>query len=103
MRAALALVLIFLAGCSTVSVRAPTCDPPPIPPELLRSCPPAIMPAGNTPEEVIENVIANVTGPWRECVRLHDQTVAVVKYRDTICPKIQADNVKPRPWYQWWD
>jgi hypothetical protein len=41
--------------------------------------------------------------PWGRCLRSHDRLIEVVKYRDSVCAKILADNVKPKPWYQFWD
>ena len=96
------IIAALLTGCTTMSVRAPVCEPPPLPPELTKPCPPAIMPTGPSIAEFYENTIANVTGPWRECARMHDQTIAVVQYRDSICAKIKADNAQPRAWYEFW-
>jgi hypothetical protein len=82
-----------LAGCGgAVTVRAPICEPPPIPVRLMEPCEePAPLKLG-TLDEMYRQALED-TGPWGRCVRNHDKLVEVIKYRDSICEKFKADNV----------
>jgi hypothetical protein len=43
----------------------------------------------------------NPGGLWATCIRLHDQLIALVKYRDQVCPAIQNQNPSAdKPWWK---
>ncbi len=102
MRAALFASLLALAGCTSVSVREPICEPPPVPAELLLPC--------EEPEQLTDAHFVGLyqqalrdIGPWGRCIRKDDKLIEIVKYRDAVCAKIKADNAKPKPaWYEFW-
>lgn len=54
---------------------------------------------GTSLRELYLQMLRDLT-PWGECARNHSQLIAVVKYRDSVCEKIKADNAKPKPWWQ---
>lgn len=69
-------------------MRAPVCDPPPIPPKLLESC--------KEPEQLLDGTFQTLylqmirdMGPWGECIRNHEKLVEVVRYRDAVCDKLK--------------
>lgn len=99
--ALLVLVAVALAaGCTSVSVKQPDCDPPPIPAALLVPCEDAIIPTEASFAALYTNAIENAVGPWGRCVRKDDKLIEVVKYRDAFCAKLKADAAKPKPWWQ---
>jgi hypothetical protein len=100
MRAAALLLLTLLAGCSSLTVRAPICEPPPIPAELLIPCEEPIPPNEAGFASIYESYVRNVVGPWARCIRKDDQLIAIVKYRDATCAKIKADNAQPKRWWE---
>lgn len=96
------LPLLTLFGCTNLAVREPICEPPPIPAALMQPCAlPEPLPDGKMATLYLQ--LLRDTDPWGQCLRSHDRLIEVVKYRDSVCAKIKADNAKPKPWYQWWD
>lgn len=91
---------VLLASCSSVQVRAPICEPPPIPARLMEPCEePAPLKRG-TLEELYVQMLEDA-GPWGRCVRNHDRLIEVIKYRDSICAKFKADNVTKSVGWRW--
>jgi hypothetical protein len=98
------LILLLLAGCTSVSVKQADCDPPPIPAALLLPCEDAIIPVDASFAAIYSNAIENAVGPWGRCVRKDDKLIEVVKYRDAFCAKLKADAAaKSKPWWQFWE
>ena len=93
----------LLTACSTFAVRSPVCEPPPIPVENLQPCPDPELPTEATFGSLYLNSLKN-TGPWGQCMRMHQQLIALVKYRDSICPAILAQNQSQsnKSWWQFW-
>ena len=93
----------LMQACGSLTVREPICEPPPIPSSLMEQCQtPSPLPDGKL-ATLYQQYLADVTGPWSDCVRLHDQLIAVVKYRDQVCQHIQSLNQSPpKPWWKFW-
>jgi len=88
-------------GCTSVTVREPICEPPPIPAELLAPCEEPMVPDERGFAAIYESYVRNVVGPWARCIRKDDKLVELIKYRDAICIKIKEDNAKAaKPWWQ---
>lgn len=95
------MLAFLLAGCTSLSVKAPDLDLPPIPDELTARCEEPILPQGPTFADMYTNAIQNAVGPWRRCVSKDDALIAVVKYRDSVLAKWKAENSKQaKPWWQ---
>lgn len=97
--------MLALSSCSLLTTRAPICEPPPIPTSNLQPCPlPEPIPDGKLKtlaEALLED--RNPKGPWAECIRNHDQLIALVRYRDSICQHIADINKQPaKSWYEFW-
>lgn len=93
----------LLTCCSTLTVRAPPCDPPPIPAVLLQACPlPQPLSDGELKTLYLQMLRDN--GPWGECIRRHDSLIAVVQYRDAWCAKAAQDATAAanRAWWKFW-
>lgn len=94
-------LLCLLAGCTSVTVREPVCEPPPIPAELLVPCEEPAVPDERGFGAIYESYVRNVVGPWARCIRKTDRLIEIVKYRDSVCAKIKADNAaKEKQWWQ---
>lgn len=103
MKTLLLILALALTGCTSLTVRQPICDPPPIPPALLEPCEePAPIPDGRM-ATIYQQQLADL-GPWGRCIRKDDKLIEVVKYRDAVCQqikdKIAADAAKP--WWKFW-
>ena len=77
----------------------------PIPESLMQPCPlPDPLPDGKLStlyQQALQD--ASPSGPWALCIRNHDQLIAVVKYRDSICAHIAEMNKQPpAQWWQFW-
>src|SRR5437762_3390590 len=83
--------LCLLTACSSLEVRSPPCEAPPIPAALLVPCPDPELPVEGTFSALYLNSLKN-TGPWGECMRRQDKLVELVKYQATVCPHIQSLN-----------
>jgi hypothetical protein len=82
-------------------VRAPVLEIPPLPPELLTPCPlPEPIPDGSLQTLYLQ--IYRDAERWGACLRLHDQLIAVVRYRDEAMRAIQSQLSSPKPWWQLW-
>lgn len=100
-----AVLLAFslaLAGCTNLTVREPVCDPPPIPLKLLEPCEEPMVPDERGFAAIYDSYVRNVVGPWARCIRKDDQLIALIKYRDSVCAKIKADNTaaQDKPWWR---
>ncbi len=94
--------LCLTAACSSFEVRSPPYTPPSIPAEYLLPCPDPELPDQTTFSALYLNYLKN-TGPWGACVRLHDQLVALVKYREQVLQSIQNQNQSPpKRWFEFW-
>lgn len=97
----LCLTLIpFAAGCTSLTVREPICEPPPIPAELLAPCEEPMVPDQPGFAQIYDSYVRNVVGPWARCIRKDDKLIELIKYRDSVCAKIKADNQQPKPWWK---
>ena len=92
--------LFLLMGCSSLTVKEPVCEPPPIPASLLQACPlPEPIKDGRL-ETLYLQAIAD-TGPWGECLRRQQSLVELVKYRDQVCVQFRNQNPPANNWWQW--
>jgi hypothetical protein len=96
-------IIALLAGCTSLTVREPVCDPPPIPAALLEPCEEPTPLTDGRFATIYQQALADL-GPWGRCIRKDDALIAVVKYRDETCKRIQ-EKIKAeaeRPWYKFW-
>lgn len=94
------LVSFLLTGCSSLTVKEPVCEPPPIPASLLQPCPlPEPIRDGRL-ETLYLQALAD-TGPWGECLRRQQALAEVVKYRDQTCARFRSQNPPPSEWWHW--
>ena len=92
--------LFLLMGCSSLTVKEPVCEPPPIPASLLQACPlPEPLKDGKL-ETLYLQMLAD-TGPWGECLRRQQSLVELVKYRDQVCAQFRNQNLSAKEWWQW--
>lgn len=99
---AILLALPLTTACTSLSVRSPVCEPPPIPAELLQPCPDPVLPTNGTFSEIYLLHMRN-TGPWGQCIQMQAQLVATVKYQAQVCPHIRSLNQsEDKAWYQFW-
>lgn len=94
------LVVLLLAGCApAVTVRAPVCEPPPIPPAALAPCPmPTPIPDGKLETLYLQSLID--TAQWGECIRKFNNLRALIASRDKICAEVTEEVMKPKSWWQ---
>lgn len=88
-------------ACSFLTLRAPACDPPPIPSSLLLSCPNLHPLQDGKLATLYQQMLADAD-LYRECLRRHDQLVAVVKYRDQVCERIRSQSQSTKAWWEFW-
>jgi hypothetical protein len=97
------VVVLAVAGCTSLTVREPICDPPDIPAELLQPCEEPMPLTDGRFATVYQQMLADL-GPWGRCVRKDDKLIEVVKYRDAVCQRVK-DKIKAdaeKPWYKFW-
>lgn len=100
---AMCSAILALTSCaSSMTVRV-QCEPPPLPTTVLQPCPLPEQLADSKMQTVTEALLddRNPGGLWATCIRLHDQLIALVKYRDQVCPAIQNQNPSAdKPWWK---
>lgn len=94
------LVVLLLAGCApSVTVRAPICEPPPLPPMAYAVCPPPQpIPDGSLQTLYLNSYIDAATiGCWAERNRNLKEQIA---YRDAKVKECQQQATQPKSWWQ---
>jgi hypothetical protein len=76
------------------------CEPPPIPAKLLEPCQDPEPLQSGTMAELYQQMLRDL-GPWGRCIRIHDQLVEVVKYRDAVCAKFTKDAQQQQQGFKW--
>lgn len=94
------IIVLLLAGCApAVTVRAPICEPPPLPPSAVAPCPmPAPIADGKLETLYLQSLVD--TAQWGECIRKFNNLVALMAYRDKVCAQIKEEVTKPKAWWQ---
>lgn len=90
----------LLPACSSLTVRAPACFPPPIPTHLMAPCP-DLPPVTDGKLATLYQQMLEDAALYRMCQRLHDQMVAVVRYRDKVCDDLNRSQ-SSKPWWKFW-
>jgi hypothetical protein len=99
------LVILFaswaLTACSSLTVRAPTCEPPPLPVGQPTDC--ADLEAITDPSfgALYQQSIRDAA-QYQECRNNLRNYVVLVKYRDSVCPHIQSQLQSTKSWYEFW-
>lgn len=90
-------------ACATYAVRSPECVPPPLPEKVLQPCPEPELPAEGTFSALYLNSLRN-TGPWGQCMRLHDQMVTVYRYQQQVVAQcvdtLNRSRSESKPWWK---
>ena len=104
MKAAVLALSILLCGCTTLVVKPPPFEMPPIPPELLQPCEEWELPKDGSFAAVYESYVANATGPGARCIRKDDKLIEVLKYRAEVEQKLKEyfEREANKPWWQLW-
>lgn len=95
----------MMQACASYNLRAPTCEPPPLPPSLPQDCPD--LEALNDPSfgALYQQSIRDAV-QYQECRNNLRNLAALVKYRDSVCPHIQNQLQSNKRWYNpttWFD
>ena len=90
-----------LTACSSLTVRAPICEPPPLPP-VPADCPDLEVITDPSFGALYQQSIRDAV-QYQECRNNLRQYATLVKYRDQVCPHVQSLNQSPpKAWYEFW-
>lgn len=95
-----AIVALLLVGCApAVTVRAPICEPPPLPPSALVPCPPPQPLADGKMETLYLNSYIDTAtiGCWADRMRNLKEQIA---FRDAKVKECQEQAAKPLEWWR---
>jgi hypothetical protein len=95
------LLAVALTGCSTVTVRAPPCEPPPLPPAVSADCP-DLPPITDPSFSALFQQSLRDAVQYSKCRNDLRNYAALMAYRDSVCPKIQKQVQEDRPWWRLW-
>ena len=87
------------AACSSLTVKPPYCEPPPLPMSSVSACPiPEDLPDGAMGTLYLAH-LQNLQ-LWKECIRKFNHLVELVRYRDQVCKDLQ--NRLENESKKWW-
>lgn len=95
------LFVLLLAGCQTITVKPPPCEPPPLPVEALVPCDPPEPIADGKMETLYLHSFVDAA-LIRDCRARFANLKAQIAYRDAKLKECQQATTKPeeKPWWK---